>query len=426
MTTAAVGAPAASGVTDGITVSSAPGAADGLNVLLSAPGVVDGLNVLSAPGVVDGTTVPAIGAAGETRRPATHGAARTSAARDAARTSAARDVANRWLPRSPCDDGCLPPPGHAPSVGPLRLAARLAAASAVVLASLGIAAVVPVLRSRVRDWLTRQWFRTLLVALGVRLVVRAGARFGPAGTGVLVVADHVSWLDVIALNAVQPCRMVAKHEVHRWHLVGWLATVSGTIFIDRERLRALPGTVAEICAGLRAGSRVVVFPEATTWCGRSRGPYRPAAFQAALDAGAAVRPVGLRFSLPPGQAPTTAAAFVGSCSLWTSLCRVAALRGLAVEVKPLPELAGVDYPNRRAIATAARDAVTAAFAGAAGTGQAPPPDDHPPASAPKPTHPTRPRPTTRHPPTPTPAPRPTVRQTPHHRHQQPHDPKPTG
>jgi 1-acyl-sn-glycerol-3-phosphate acyltransferase len=332
MTAPAVGAPAASGVTDGITLS-------------------------SASGVVGRTTVPATGVADETRRPAAHGAARTSAA---------GGFANGWLPRSPCDDGCLPPPGHAPSVGPLRLAVRLAAASAVILASLGIAPFFPVLRSHVRDWLTRQWFRTLLAALGVRLMVRAGARFGPAGTGVLVVADHVSWLDVIALNAVQPCRMVAKREVHRWHLIGRLATVSGTIFIDRERLRTLPGTVAEICAGLRAGNRVAVFPEATTWCGRSRGPYRPAAFQAALDAGVAVRPVGLRFSLPPGQAPTTAAAFVGSCSLWTSLCRVAALRGLAVEVKPLPELAGVDYSDRRTIAMAARATVATAFANGAG------------------------------------------------------------
>lgn len=275
-------------------------------------------------------------------------------------------VASGWLPRSPCDEDCLPLPGDAPSVGPLRLMVRLAAAGVVVLASLGIVAVRPVLRPGVRDRLTRQWFRILLAALGVRLLARAGAQFAPPGTGVLVVTDHVSWLDVVALNAVQPCRMVAKREVHRWQLIGRLAAASDTIFIDRERLRTLPLTVEEICAGLRSGGCVAVFPEATTWCGRSRGPYRPAAFQAALDAGAVVRPVGLRFSLPPGQAPTTAAAFVGSGSLWTSLCRVAALRGLAIEVKLLPELAGTDYPNRRAIARAARSAVAAAFATAPG------------------------------------------------------------
>lgn len=196
----------------------------------------------------------------------------------------AAGVANGWLPRSPCDESCLPPQGDAPLVGPLRLTVRLATASVVVLASLGIVAIRPVLRSDVRDRLTRQWFRVLLAALGVRLLARAGARFAPAGTGVLVVTDHVSWLDVVALNAVQPCRMVAKREVHRWQLIGRLATASGTIFIDRERLRTLPRTVAEIGAGLRDGSCVAVFPEATTWQSPwPRGPRWPPRSPQAAD-----------------------------------------------------------------------------------------------------------------------------------------------
>jgi 1-acyl-sn-glycerol-3-phosphate acyltransferase len=318
-------------------------------VTAGAPAPPGAVNGIKAPGVASGTAAPGVSSG--------------TAAPGVSSGTATPGVAGGWLPRSTCDESCLPAPEDAPSVGPLRLTGRLAAVIVVLLASLGLVALAPALRPDVRDRLTRQWCRILLAALGVRLLVQAGARFGSPGVGVLVVADHVSWLDAVVLNAVQPCRMVAKREVRGWYLIGRLATANGTIFIDRDRLRTLPRTVAEIRAGLRAGSRVAVFPEGTTWCGRSRGPYRRAAFQAVLDAGAAVRPVGLRFSLPPG--PTTAAAFVGSTSLWASLCRIAALRGLAVEVKPLPELAGADYPNRRAIATAARDAVGSAFAAGA-------------------------------------------------------------
>src|SRR5262250_2014402 len=122
------------------------------------------------------------------RVPAARGPADGIKVPDAAGGLAAPGVTNGWLPQSPCDEGCLPPPGDAPSVGPLRLTVRLAAVGVVVLASLRIAALGPVLRPGVRDRLTRQWFRVLLTALGVRLLASAGARFAPPGTGVLVVA----------------------------------------------------------------------------------------------------------------------------------------------------------------------------------------------------------------------------------------------
>jgi 1-acyl-sn-glycerol-3-phosphate acyltransferase len=246
----------------------------------------------------------------------------------------------------------------------LRTAVRLLRAASVMLAGLGVAAVGPVLRDVVRERTVRTWFRWLLAAFGVRFEVHGPQRFAPdvrgghERAGVLVVANHSSWLDVLALNAVQPLRMVAKKEIRDWAFVGTLASRAGTIYVDRERLLTLPHTVADLTAALRAGSAVGVFPEGTTWCGLASGRYRPAPFQAAVDAGVAVRPVAVRYRRLDGD-PTTTAAFVGDASLWNALCRVAAARGLVIEVHVLPELTLGPAPDRRALAMAAEAAVTA-------------------------------------------------------------------
>ncbi|MYR55961.1 1-acyl-sn-glycerol-3-phosphate acyltransferase, partial [Streptomyces sp. SID625] len=72
----------------------------------------------------------------------------------------------------------------------------------------------------------------------------------------LLVANHVSWLDVPLLAAVRPARMLAKREIRRWPLAGRLAAGGGALFIERDRLRALPGTVGRIADALRAGTAV--------------------------------------------------------------------------------------------------------------------------------------------------------------------------
>ncbi|WP_344138809.1 lysophospholipid acyltransferase family protein, partial [Luedemannella flava] len=174
----------------------------------------------------------------------------------------------------------------------------------------------------------RGWFRALLRAAGVRGHV-GGAPLG--ATPALVVANHVSWLDIPALLAVGTMRVVAKSDVRGWPLVGALAARVGTIFIDRTRLRSLPRTVADVATALRSGHSVLAFPEGSTWCGRVGGRFHPAVFQAAADARVPVRPVSLTFRLADGT-PTTVAAFVGEESLLDSVRRVVATRGLVVEV----------------------------------------------------------------------------------------------
>lgn len=172
-----------------------------------------------------------------------------------------------------------------------------------------------------------------------------------------MVANHVSWLDIPLVAAVLPARMVAKSEIRKWPLLGPFAALGGTLFIERDRLRALPGAVRTLAGALASGSRVAVFPQGSTWCGRGGGGrFRPAAFQAAIDAGAAVRPVRISYRTA-GTNTAGAAAFVGDDPLAASLWRVVTAAGLTAEIRILPPVPAGREPDRRALARAAQSAV---------------------------------------------------------------------
>ncbi|MEU6591164.1 lysophospholipid acyltransferase family protein [Streptomyces sp. NPDC046881] len=252
-----------------------------------------------------------------------------------------------WLPTAPCTpDACVEPDPPAAAVP--RAVLRLTAVAALVLAGV----VLSPFRGRIPAGWVARWCRWIVRAVGVR--VRITGTVPPAG-GLLLVANHVSWLDIPLLTAVRPARMLAKTEVGQWPVAGALAARGGALFIERDRLRALPGTVARIAGALRAGTAVTAFPEGSTWCGRAHGRFRRAVFQAALDAGVPVQPVSLRYRRQDGR-PGTAAAFVGEDSLPASLWRVARARGLVAEVEVRPVIPPGVHPDRRSLARAAQPA----------------------------------------------------------------------
>ncbi|XIE81122.1 1-acyl-sn-glycerol-3-phosphate acyltransferase [Streptomyces sp. SBR177] len=242
-------------------------------------------------------------------------------------------AASPWLPTAPCTpDPCAAHPGAAaPRGGALEGAFRLATGLATVLLGVLLSPLAAPLPAAGRLLLVRLWCRAVLRAFGVR--IRVTGRPVPAAGPLLVVANHISWLDVPLVAAVLPGRMLAKREVRGWPVLGPLAALGGTVFIDRDRLRSLPGTVAAMTGALSAGGRVVVFPEGSTWCGRARGPFRAAAFQAAVDAGVPVQPVRLHYT------PVGAAGYVGEDSLGASLWRIAGTPGLVAELRLLDPLA---------------------------------------------------------------------------------------
>ncbi|MEU5096279.1 lysophospholipid acyltransferase family protein [Streptomyces sp. NPDC020996] len=248
-----------------------------------------------------------------------------------------------WLPSAPCTPGsCLEP---ARPVAAARAVLRLAAVLALVLAGVALSP----LGGRLPAGPVRWWCRCVVRAAGVRVRVTGAA---PPTGGLLLVANHISWLDIPLLAAVRPARTLAKAEIRRWPVVGRLAA-RGALFIERDRLRALPGTVARIADALRDGRAVAVFPEGSTWCGRAQGPFRRAAFQAALDARVPVQPVRLRYRSAAGTA-STAPAFVGDDALAASVWRVVSTRGLVADVEIRAVIAPGSHPDRRSLARAAQ------------------------------------------------------------------------
>ncbi|SDL48122.1 1-acyl-sn-glycerol-3-phosphate acyltransferases [Lentzea albidocapillata subsp. violacea] len=260
-------------------------------------------------------------------------------------------MSHAWMPASPCGDGCV---GSTPDeVGRLRQTWRAIMAVTAILCGAWIALAL-LLPGKQRESVVRLWFHAILRAFGVRLEVHGARRFQEIPKrGVLVASNHVSWLDELAIDSVQPVRIVAKKDIKSWPVLGPIITAVGTVYLDREKLRELPQTVNELATTLRNGSAVAIHAEGTTWCGLASGHYKPALFQAALDAGVPVRPIVLRYRI--GDHLTTQPAFVGSDTLIDSIRRVLKVRDLVVEVHVLDEIAPGRAATRRELAKLAEE-----------------------------------------------------------------------
>ena len=235
------------------------------------------------------------------------------------------NVEHAWLPRTVCDERCLPAaPAESPVLLTIRSVRRIMAATLVLFALPLLA--VPLPR---RSGLQRRYCRLVLCCLGVR--IRLSGNPIRNLSGVLVVSNHTSWVDVFAVGAVLPGSFVARADLVGWPAVGVAARLMGVIPIERRSLRQLPPVVDAVAERLRRGRTVVVFPEGTTFCGRHRGRFRPAVFQAAVQAGRPVQPVCLSYRHRDGQ-QSAATAFFGDDSLWASVKRTVAARGTVVEL----------------------------------------------------------------------------------------------
>lgn len=270
--------------------------------------------------------------------------------------------AHPWMPTSPCGPDCLDT--DSPRIGRARALLRVATALGVLAAAILCGPALLLLGGAGRERGVRWVSGAVLRAFEVRLAVHGGADFARpyrerARRGTLVVNNHISWLDIVAVNAVRPMRAIAKSDIASWPVLGRLVAKAGTVFVDREGLSKLPSTVAELAEVLRNGSLINLSGEGTTWCGRDPGRFVPAPFQAAIDGGVPVRPLALRYRVVGGQ--TAQPAFIGTESLVASVWRVARLRGLVLEVFVCDEIAPGRAGDRRELAELAESAVLSAL-----------------------------------------------------------------
>jgi 1-acyl-sn-glycerol-3-phosphate acyltransferase len=114
------------------------------------------------------------------------------------------------MPVSPCGKSCLPSAESVPAVARGRQLLRLLATATMLVAGVVLAAVLPLLGPARRERALRAWHQAVLRALRIQLEISGGDRFSAPAAGILVVSNHVSWLDLVVLSAVQPLRMVAN------------------------------------------------------------------------------------------------------------------------------------------------------------------------------------------------------------------------
>lgn len=208
---------------------------------------------------------------------------------------------------------------------------RLARAFAhLAVAAWKLAVHAPLWSGRTQRRQVARWSRKVFRIFGVKLLLTGTARQDTARP-MLIVANHVSWLDIYALLAAIDVRFVAKSEVRGWPIVGRLAVRLGTLFIERGRRAASRETSQDIAALLARGTPVCVFAEGTTTDGRHLEPFRAPLFEPAVTEAALVQPVAIRYVDARGEL-SNVPAFVADMSLQESLWRLAGAGGVTAEV----------------------------------------------------------------------------------------------
>lgn len=166
--------------------------------------------------------------------------------------------------------------------------------SCVALLQVGL--MFPFVRTAARARWAHRWCRFACRVLGLHLTTS-----GTMPDSGLLVCNHLSYLDIIALSGLRPCVFVAKRDVRGWPLFGWLARAAGTIFVERNYRSAAGTEVAKISSAIESGHLVVLFPEGTSSDGATVLPFKSSLLQAAVTARCPVAAAGIDYDLADGS-----------------------------------------------------------------------------------------------------------------------------
>lgn len=201
----------------------------------------------------------------------------------------------------------------------------------------------------------RRWSQDVLQALGVRQETSGAAE----GAGVLYVCNHVSWLDIIAINAAAPVHFVSKSDVKAWPVVGRLVSAAGTLFIERESRRDAMRVVHQVADALRSGDRIAFFPEGTTSDGRGLLPFHANLLQAAISSACPVQAMAICYA-DAWESPSSSAAYIGDDTLIQSIWAIARAPGLTVRLR-YGAVHETGETDRRTLSGEVREAVSASL-----------------------------------------------------------------
>ena len=254
-----------------------------------------------------------------------------------------------------------------PNSLPVRVARTIRISVHVVEGVATALVVFPWIDDARRRELIRRWSVRILKMLRVETRFHGVPEGGLPGN-LMIVANHVSWLDIFVLNTLQPARFVAKAELRRWPVVGWLSERIGTLYVERARRRHTGSVNLGTAAALRRGDVVVIFPEGTATDGTTLLPFKGSLLQPIVDAEGQVQPIAIRYRDVEGV-QSVAPTYSGETSFMASFWNVTGERSLVAELH-LVEALPARARHRRELARAAEVAIRTVLAATA-SGSAP-------------------------------------------------------
>ncbi len=238
-----------------------------------------------------------------------------------------------------------------PTPGPIRILRILRLALHLVWIGLGAAIIYPIVDTERRSRLKKRWSHQILKILSVRL----DAIPTDAPPGSLIVANHISWLDIFAIHATRPAAFISKAEIRQWPFVGWLAERNDTVFLRRGSHGHARVINTEIDALLNAGMDVAIFPEGTTTDGTHLLGFHAALLQPAVETGRPILPLALSYYDERGNL-SLAPSFAGETTMRQCFLAILACRSLTVRLNPAPAI-DTTGKSRRELSRAAHDAI---------------------------------------------------------------------
>ncbi len=206
-----------------------------------------------------------------------------------------------------------------------------------------------------RDKLTRWWCSGLLWRFNIKVVTH-GIPPIESAKNCMILANHVSWIDIHALNSVLPVRFIAKSDINTWPVCGYLARKSGTIFINRNSRKDTARIVDTTASSLSHGSNVAFFPEGTTTDGTTIAHFKSSIVQAAINAKATIHPVAIRYPKPDGSI-NPKLSYAGETTMAESMMQTLKTKYPVVELHFLPTI-DHNSGDRQAITQQAYNVIT--------------------------------------------------------------------
>ena len=188
----------------------------------------------------------------------------------------------------------------------------------------------------------QKWSARLLQLFGIELVVK-NADVLPSSP-FLLSSNHISWMDIHAINAFQPILFVAKSEVEGWPIFGWMAKQLGTVFIRRDNPRHAHSVVNEMAKALQEHS-ICIFPEGTSTDGLSVRPFKANLFESAITADVPVCSLAIRYLSKKTGECSVVPAFIGDMGLLESMAKILNDRSLVVELTYFPPVRVAKIPS---------------------------------------------------------------------------------